>query len=94
MDNEIFVCHGPTCHKDAPDIVRNLKKELGRKARIQECSCLGLCGRSNNLSVNRKLIRIHQRENAVWQVRRELAKQKTKRNGPMTKDQAEDILGL
>lgn len=92
--NEIYVCHGPTCHKEAPDIMKDLKQGLGSKAKIQECGCLGLCGDSNNLSVNRKLIRIYQRKNAFSQVEYEISKQNRQKGGPISEDQADEILGI
>lgn len=96
----IKVCHGFTCgSREARPILQNLKDHFKNVDDIQvvACPCTGNCKKSNNVVVNTDIMHWQQSNRVVQAVENKLREQrmtKARTEGPISADEAEDILGL
>jgi len=96
----IKICFGPSCgHKGAEEIEKNLWKKYNKsdEVRVMRCGCTVNCAQANNVVVNDNIINRQSPLRVFNNVEIELSKQrkeKARNSGPLTMDEAEDILGL
>lgn len=95
----IKVCHGPTCgERDGKPMLAVLGRHFrGTKTKVMVCGCTGNCSRASNVVVNGNIIHRQNPQRVLRSVESELGKQRIKRareSGPISADEAEEVLGL
>ncbi len=94
----VKVCFGPTCGpRYAKDIEAVLKKRLRKDVRLMRCGCTGNCSKANNVVVNGNIINRQSPLRVVNNVEMELSRQRRehlRKSGPISLDEAEQLLGL
>lgn len=95
----IKVCFGPTCgRRDAEETEKKLWREYqGKGLTVMRGGCTGNCHRASNVVVNGNILSRLNPQKVVNAVEAELSRQRRDRarnSGPITYDEAEDILGI
>jgi len=95
----IKVCFGPTCgQRKAREIETSLGKVFRQpQYRLMRCGCTGNCALSNNLVVNGNILHKQMPGSAARSVESELSRQrreKARNSGPISAEEAQEILGL
>lgn len=94
--DQILVCHGFNCSNRYSELIKaKLQKRLaGQDVEVDICGCLGNCHNGNNLMINDNFLEGQTPQGVVKAAQNELSKQRRDRNGPISLQQADEILNL
>lgn len=94
--DEILVCHGFNCSSKYSELIKaKLQRRLADKdIEVDICACLGNCHNGNNLMINHKLLEGQSPKSVVRAAQRELSIQRRDQQGPISLQQADEILNI
>lgn len=95
----IKVCHGPTCgRRDAKEITKQMEEQYASTdVQVEIAGCMGVCSKANNLLVSGRLVTLQNKRSALQSVQRVFSliqKEVQDAKGPISKDDADSILGF